>query len=142
MKSDGADINDVPAFEKILYGIGFERNSHTTSKEMVYDLQFNTWLIIRVYSGIPKFVSSIYQKKTIRIKIVERLTDKFLYGREIDVAKWKTIKSKIQRVVMDAKRFRRCGCGGILVVKPGVRGKFLGCTRFPMCKVREELPIL
>lgn len=135
-------VTSVATFEKLLYELGFVRNKHITNKEMVYDLPVDNWLLIRVYSSIPKFVSSIYQKDTIRIKIVETRTEKFIYARELDNTEWKDIQGVIRMVIRDARRTRLCKCGGILVVKPGLRGKFLGCTRFPKCKEKKELPIL
>lgn len=135
-------IKSVAGFEKKLYKMGFARNNHITQKEMVYDLPVDNWLIIRVYSSIPKFGSALYQKNTIRIKVVEFTTERFVYAREIDNTDWEDIENVIMGVIRDAKRFRPCKCGGILVVKPGVRGKFLGCTRFPLCREKKELPIL
>jgi len=135
-------VKSVAGFERILYGMGFARNKHITQKEMVYDLPVDNWLLIRVYSSIPKFASLLYQKDTIRIKIVEASTERFIYSRTIDNTEWEDIEGVIMTVVRDAKRFRPCKCGGILVVKPGVRGKFLGCTNFPRCKEKKELPIL
>ncbi len=135
-------VKSVATFEKLLYELGFVRNNHITQKEMVYDFPVDNWLVIRVYSSIPRFVSSFYQKTTIRIKIVESKSDKFIYARQIESIEWEEIQGVIRMVIRDAKRFRPCKCGGILVVKPGLRGKFLGCTRFPYCKEKQELSIL
>ncbi len=135
-------VKSVATFEKLLYDLGFARNNHITQKEMVYDFSVDNWLTIRVYSSIPKFGSSLYQKNTIRIKIVESKTERFIYARQIESVEWEDIQSVIRMVIRDANRFRPCKCGGILVVKPGLRGKFLGCTRFPCCKEKQELPIL
>lgn len=129
---------EIIKFENGLLSLGFVGNPHVSEYELVFDSPVNRWFLIRVYSGIPRF--QVPANQSIRVRSVYISTDTFLTG--IEVPDPLLLKHYIAMMKKDVKRFRFCDCGGILVVKRSVRGKFLGCTRYPRCSHREELPII
>jgi len=49
-------------------------------------------------------------------------------------------KKEVEKEKLEDNKVKNCECGGALVIKEGKKGKFIGCTNWPKCKVSYPLP--
>ncbi len=49
-------------------------------------------------------------------------------------------KKEAEKEKLEDNKVKNCECGGALVIKEGKKGKFIGCTNWPKCKISYPLP--
>lgn len=88
--------------------------------------------VIVVYMIIASLVKLICEK------LEEKAVDNALAGFDLDKAEDK-IKSIARKYLPDEYKCPITGCNGILVVRSGRYGEFLGCNRYPDCTYTKSI---
>ena len=133
-------------FERSISGWAFVEVNLKGTWEYVYDIVVPgvTGYAIRIYSSIDKITSFSRDMGTdaIRLMIIKS-NDYTHFGDQQKILRttgWqKRVSSRILSLIEHVQSTFCAKCNSVMLIRSGVHGKFMGCSRYPTCTYTTSL---